>query len=126
MAGERILVVEDNAKNMKLFRDILDAKGYATLEAGSGEDAVELALAHVPDLVLMDIQLPGIDGLEALRRIRAGVRTSTLPVIALTAQAMEGDDERFLAAGFDAYISKPVNVIDLLATVARHCGNVER
>jgi two-component system, cell cycle response regulator DivK len=126
MAGERILVVEDNAKNMKLFRDILDAKGYATLEAGSGEDAVELALAHVPDLVLMDIQLPGIDGLEALRRIRADVRTSTLPVIALTAQAMEGDDERFLAAGFDAYISKPVNVIDLLATVARHCGNVER
>jgi len=126
MPGERILVVEDNAKNMKLFRDILDAKGYATLEAGSGEDAVELALAHVPDLVLMDIQLPGIDGLEALRRIRADVRTSTLPVIALTAQAMEGDDERFLAAGFDAYISKPVNVIDLLATVARHCGNVER
>jgi len=126
MPGERILVVEDNAKNMKLLRDMLDAKGYATLEAGSGEDAVELALAHVPDLVLMDIQLPGIDGLEALRRIRADVRTSTLPVIALTAQAMEGDDERFLAAGFDAYISKPVNVIDLLATVARHCGNVER
>jgi two-component system, cell cycle response regulator DivK len=121
MAGEAILVVEDNPKNMKLFRDILEAKGYRPLEATSGEHALELAREHVPKLVLMDIQLPGIDGLEALRQLRADGRTSTLPVIALTAQAMDGDAEGFLGAGFDGYMSKPVNVLDLLATVERYC-----
>jgi two-component system, cell cycle response regulator DivK len=121
MAGELILVVEDNEKNMKLFRDILGATGYRTLEATSGERAVELARSQAPDLVLMDIQLPGIDGVEALSRLRADERTARVPVLALTAQAMQGDDERFLSAGFDAYVSKPVDIAELVATVRRHC-----
>ena len=121
MTGELILIVEDNEKNMKLFRDILGATGYRTLEAVSGERAVELACSHAPDLVLMDIQLPGIDGIEALARLRADDRTARVPVLALTAQAMEGDHERFLAAGFDAYVSKPVDIAELVATVRRHC-----
>ncbi len=121
MTGELILIVEDNEKNMKLFRDILGATGYRTLEAVSGERAVELARSHGPDLVLMDIQLPGMDGVEALARLRADGRTARVPVLALTAQAMEGDHERFLAAGFDAYVSKPVDIAELVATVRRHC-----
>ncbi len=121
MAGELILVVEDNEKNMKLFRDILGATGYRTLEATSGERAVELVRSQEPDLVLMDIQLPGIDGVEALARIRGDERTAQVPVLALTAQAMEGDHERFLSAGFDAYVSKPVDIAELVATVRRHC-----
>ncbi|MBA3718211.1 MAG: response regulator [Actinobacteria bacterium] len=122
MSGERVLVVEDNEKNMKLFRDVLQAKGYFTLEATSGEEAVELASEHVPDLILMDVQLPGIDGVEALARIRADERTASIPVVALTAQAMSGDRERFLEAGFDGYISKPVDVLEFIETVARYCG----
>ena len=121
MAGERILVVEDNEKNMKLFRDVLQATGYRTLEATAGAHAVALALEHRPDLVLMDIRLPDFDGVEALSRLRADARTSTIPVLAVTAQAMYGDDERFLAAGFAGYVSKPVNVVDFLAAVRRHC-----
>ena len=121
MAGEHVLVVEDNEKNMKLFRDVLQAKGYRTLEATTGAQAVELATAHLPDLVLMDIQLPDIDGVEALGRLRADTQTASIPVLALTAQAMEGDRERFLAAGFDGYISKPVNVVGLIGTVKQHC-----
>jgi two-component system cell cycle response regulator DivK len=121
MAGEQILVVEDNEKNMKLFRDVLQAKGYRTLEATTGARAVELATAHRPDLVLMDIQLPDIDGVEALGRLRADRGTASIPVLALTAQAMEGDRERFLAAGFDGYVSKPVNVVGLIGTVKQHC-----
>ena len=113
----RVLVVEDNAKNMKLFRDVLQARGYETFEAGTGDDAVELATAHVPDLVLMDIELPGTDGVEALGRLRADDRTAAIPVLALTAQAMHGDRERFLAAGFDGYMSKPVDVLALLDVV---------
>ena len=122
MAGERVLVVEDNENNMKLFRDVLDATGYSTLEAGSGEDAVELAVSHVPALVLMDVQLPGIDGIEALARLRRDERTASIPVLALTAQAMRGDRERFLEAGFDGYLSKPVDVLELLRAVEEYCG----
>ena len=118
MAGPQILVVEDNEKNMKLFRDVLQAEGYRTLEATTGGQAVELATEHVPDLVLMDIQLPDLDGVEALGRLRADERTASIPVLALTAQAMEGDRERFLAAGFDGYLSKPVNIAELVATVS--------
>ena len=121
MAGERILVVEDNEKNMKLFRDVLQAKGYEIVEATTGERAVELATEHGPALVLMDIQLPDIDGVEALGRLRADERTASIPVLALTAQAMEGDRERFLAAGFDGYVSKPVNIVELVGTVRQHC-----
>jgi two-component system, cell cycle response regulator DivK len=120
MSEQRILVVEDNEKNMKLFRDVLQAKGYLTLEAGSGEQAVELATEHVPDLILMDVQLPGIDGIEALGRIRADERTQAIPVVALTAQAMSGDREHFLESGFDGYISKPVDVMEFIQTVANY------
>ena len=125
-AGAQILVVEDNEKNMKLFRDVLQATGYRTLEATTGEEAVGLAAEHSPDLVLMDIQLPDIDGMEALGRLRADGRTASVPVLALTAQAMEGDRERFLAAGFDGYISKPVNVADFVSTVKRYCESDSR
>ena len=112
-----ILVVEDNEKNMKLFRDVLEASGYRTMEATTGAQAVELATEHGPALVLMDIQLPDIDGVEALGRLRADARTASIPVFALTAQAMEGDRERFLAAGFDGYVSKPVESSSSRATV---------
>jgi two-component system cell cycle response regulator DivK len=125
-AGPQILVVEDNEKNMKLFRDVLLAKGYRTLEATTGGEAVELAAEHAPDLVLMDIQLPDIDGVEALGRLRADGRIASVPVIALTAQAMEGDRERFLAAGFDGYVSKPVNIAEFVATVKRYCEGGSR
>jgi two-component system, cell cycle response regulator DivK len=121
MAGELVLVVEDNEKNMKLFRDVLQATGYSPLEATTGEDAVELALSHEPALVLMDVQLPGIDGVEALGRLRGDERTAAIPVLALTAQAMRGDRERFLAAGFDGYLSKPVDVGELVQAVRELC-----
>jgi two-component system, cell cycle response regulator DivK len=126
MTGERILVVEDNELNMKLFRDVLAAGGYRTLEATSGGEAVDLATEHAPDLVLMDIQLPDFDGVQALGRLRANERTAAIPVLALTAQAMDGDRERFLAAGFNGYLSKPVNVRELIGTVRMHCGGRPR
>jgi two-component system, cell cycle response regulator DivK len=121
VAGERILVVEDNEKSMKLFRDVLQAKGYRILEAANAGLGVDLAAEHRPDLVLMDIQLPDMDGVEALRRLRKGKLTASIPVLALTAQAMLGDRERFLAEGFDGYLSKPVDVIELIRTVEQHC-----
>ena len=126
MTDMQILVVEDNERNMRLFRDVLEAAGHRTLAATTGEHAVELAGAHAPDLVLMDIQLPGIGGVEALGRIRADERTRAVPVLALTAQAMEGDRERFLAAGFDGYLSKPVNIIELVGAVKHHCAGAGR
>ena len=121
MLGERILIVEDNEKNMKLVRDVLQASGYSTFEATTGEQAVELALVHEPALVLMDVQLPGIDGVEALEQLRQDERTASIPVLALTAQAMSGDRERFLEAGFDGYLAKPVDVGELIETVREHC-----
>ena len=122
MSDWSILLVEDNEKNMKLFGDVLTAKGYRTVEARSGEEAVAVARTQPPDLVLMDIRLPGIDGVETLRRLRADGRTASIPVLAVTAQAMRGDREQFLAEGFDGYLSKPVDVGELLAAVRRHCG----
>jgi len=122
VTGAQILVVEDNEKNMKLFRDVLQASGYRLLEATTGERAMELAAEHQPNLVLMDIQLPDIDGVAALGRLRADARTASIPVVALTAQAMHGDRERFLDAGFDAYISKPVDIVEFVRTVKEHCG----
>jgi two-component system, cell cycle response regulator DivK len=117
MAGERVLVVEDNEASMKLVRDVLRAKGYSPLEATTGEDAVELARTLDPALVLMDVQLPGIDGVEALAQLRGDERTSAIPVVALTAQAMSGDRRRFLDVGFDAYLSKPVDIVELIRVV---------
>jgi CheY-like chemotaxis protein len=122
MANRHVLVVEDNERNMKLVRDVLRATGYTTLEATTGEDAVELAQAHEPALVLMDVQLPGIDGLEALRRLRQDELTASIPVLAVTAQAMSGDRERFLEAGFDGYLSKPIDIAELIQVVQEHCG----
>ena len=125
MAGERVLVVEDNERSMKLLRDVLAASGYGTLEATTGSLAVELARRHIPEVVLMDVQLPDLDGVEALRRIRSDARTAYVPVVAVTAQAMDGDRERFLRAGFDGYISKPVDLKELLDTVRKHCAAAE-
>jgi two-component system cell cycle response regulator DivK len=122
MLGERVLIVEDNGKNMKLVRDVLQVTGYSTLEATTGEQAVELALSQAPALVLMDVQLPGIDGVEVLERMRQNERTASIPVVALTAQAMSGDRERFLEAGFDGYLAKPVDVHELIEVVREHCS----
>ena len=122
MAGEHILVVEDNELNMKLFHDVLQATGYETLKASTGEEAVELAVTHAPALVLMDIQLPGMDGVATLAQLRSDERTASIRVLALTAQAMHGDRARFLDAGFDGYLAKPVDVPELLCTVAELCA----
>ena len=117
MAGELILLVEDNDKNRKLVRDVLTVKGYRLLEAETGEDGVRLAQAHHPALVLMDIQLPGINGIEALRRLRDDAATAGIPVIAVTASAMTHDRQTIMAAGFDAYQSKPISVRPFLDLV---------
>ena len=121
MAGELFLIVEDNEKNLKLVRDILQFKGYRTLEAETAEDGIALAQSRQPDLILMDIQLPGADGVTALRRLRAEPRTASIPVVALTAFAMKDDRERFLTAGFDGYLVKPINVKEFPEQVRRFC-----
>ncbi|MEO7150226.1 MAG: response regulator [Burkholderiaceae bacterium] len=115
-----ILIVEDNLKNMKLARDVLQAKGHVALEATTGEDGVRMALAQPPDLVLMDIQLPGIDGVEALRRLRADPRTADVPVVAFTASVTANDRHRITQAGFDAFLAKPIALKEFLATVERY------
>ena len=121
MAGEQILVVEDNDRNVKLLRDVLRATGYRTLEASTGGQALTLAAAHEPALVLMDIRLPDMSGIEALSRLRMDARTASIPVLAVTAEAMKGDRLRFTEAGFDGYLSKPVDIDELLAMVEEHC-----
>lgn len=122
MAGPQILLVEDNPRNMKLLRDVLRTTGYRTLEASTGGQALTLAAEHGPALVLMDVRLPDMDGAEALRRLRVDERTASIPVLAVTAQAMKGDGERFRQAGFDGYLSKPVDIDELLASIEQHCG----
>ena len=117
-----ILIVEDNEKNMKLARDILRAKGYAVLEAVNGLDGVKLALEHKPDLVLMDIQLPDINGIQAFERIRANADTSKLPVIAFTASVTVNDRSRIGDAGFDGFLGKPIQLKEFLDTVRRMLG----
>jgi two-component system cell cycle response regulator DivK len=114
----RIVLVEDNEKNMKLARDILRFKGHTVYEATTGEAAVETATRELPDLVLMDIQLPGIDGIEALRRIRIDGQAARIPVVALTASVMADDRERFDKAGFDGFIAKPIDVKSFATQVA--------
>jgi len=110
MANELILIVEDNEKNLKLARDVLRFHGYRTVEAIDGESAVAMSVEHLPALILMDIQLPGIDGIAAMTRIRADERTKHIPTVALTASVMTGDRERFNEAGFDGFIAKPIEV----------------
>jgi len=122
MANELILIVEDNDKNRKLVRDVLQHRGYRTLEAETGEDGVRLAREHRPALVLMDIQLPGIDGIAALGQLRADAATRDIPIIAVTASAMTHDRQKIMAAGFDAYQTKPINVREFLGAVERALG----
>ncbi|MDP9238716.1 MAG: response regulator [Chloroflexota bacterium] len=121
MAGELILIVEDNEKNMKLVRDILQFKGYRTLEAGTAHDAIALATEHLPDLILMDIQLPDMDGDKALAKLRGEPATAALRVVALTAFAMRDDRERFLALGFDDYLTKPIDVRQFPEFIRQQC-----
>ena len=120
--GRTVLVVEDNDKNMKLLRDVLHATGYQTLEATTGRQALELAVQHGPDLVLMDVRLPDMNGVEALRQVRTDPRIASICVLAITAQAMQGDRERLVGAGFDGYLPKPVDIDELLMAVGQHCG----
>jgi two-component system, cell cycle response regulator DivK len=116
-----VLIVEDNPRNLKLVRDLLDFAGYRTVAAGTAEDGLELARRHRPHLVLMDVQLPGMDGVEALGHLRADL--GEVLVVALTAFAMKDDRERFLAAGFDAYIEKPLDVREFPQQVAAILGH---
>ena len=118
----QVLVVEDNDKNLKLVRDLLQLHGYTTLEAMTATEGVALAIEHHPDLVLMDIQLPDMDGREALKRLRADARTASIPVVAVTAFAMSEDREAFLAAGFDGYLPKPIDVRAFPTQVAGYCA----
>jgi CheY-like chemotaxis protein len=117
MSDALILVVEDNAKNLKLVRDVLCHDGYQVIEAGSAEDGIKLAEEQCPGLVLMDIQLPGMDGLEALKVLKQSQRTASVPVVAVTAFAMKDDRKRALDAGFDGYLEKPISVQALRAEV---------
>jgi len=120
MAGELILIVEDNEKNRKLVRDVLQFKGYRTIEAETGEIGLSLARESRPALILMDIQLPGMSGIDALGHLRSDATTRHIPVVAVTASAMMHDRQKIMAAGFDAYQSKPIDVkgfLDLVAAV---------
>jgi two-component system cell cycle response regulator DivK len=114
-----VLIVEDNEKNMKLARDVLQVKGYTTLEAVTGEDGVRLAKEKLPDLVLMDIQLPGISGIDALKALRDDAQTENIPVAALTASVTPTDRSKISEAGFDAFLSKPINLKEFLEIVKR-------
>jgi two-component system, cell cycle response regulator DivK len=113
MPGELILIVEDNPNNLKLMRDVLRFRGYTTLEAETGEASVTLALARQPALILMDVQLPGMDGSTAMKALKANPSMQRIPIIAMTALAMKGDKERLLAEGFDGYMSKPVAIREI-------------
>ena len=118
----RILIVEDNEKNLKLVRDILQAKGFETMEAITAEEGLALVKLHHFDLVLMDIQLPGMNGIEALARLRADEKTRDIPVVAVTASVTIQDQSQITRAGFDAFISKPINLKEFLTTVNSFAG----
>ena len=119
MAGELILIIEDNEKNRKLARDVLQVKGYMTIETETAEEGLKLALEKSPALILMDIQLPGIDGITALKRLRADPKTKDIRVIAITASAMTHNRQTMLAEGFDGYQTKPITLKDFLEEVRR-------
>ncbi len=112
-----ILIVEDNDKNMKLVRDVLQVKGHTTLEAGTAEDGLRLAAERNPDLILMDIHLPGMSGIDALKVLRAQASTARIPIAAVTASVMQQDRAQIIDAGFDAYVSKPISLKEFLETV---------
>ena len=119
MANELILIIEDNEKNRKLLRDVLQVKGYATIESETAEEGLKLALEKSPALILMDIQLPGMDGITALKHLKADPKTKAIPVIAVTASAMTHNRETMLAEGFDGYQTKPISLKDFLGEVRR-------
>jgi two-component system cell cycle response regulator DivK len=121
MSGELILIVEDNPKNLKLVRDVLQFHGYTTLEAETGEAGVALARERLPALILMDVQLPGMDGRAAMKILKADVSTQHIPIIALTAFAMKGDKESLQTEGFDGYMAKPIDIKELPQVVERFC-----
>lgn len=124
MANELVLIVDDNDKNLRLARDVLRFAGFRTLEAATGADAIRLAGEHLPDVILMDIRLPDIDGLSALARLRSEPLTARIPVVAVTSSTMMGDRERFLSAGFDGYMEKPINVREFAGQVRAYCRPV--
>lgn len=119
---KKVLIVEHNALNLKLLYDILEYHGYLVLTTGRGEEAVEIAQQHRPDLILMDIQLPDITGMEAARRVKANEHTQRIPIVAVTAFAMSGDRATILESGCDDYVAKPFNVSEFLKLVARYTG----
>jgi len=120
MVEKKVLIVEDNEQSMELFRDLLASNGYTVIEAVDGEMALDKALGETPDLILMDIQLPKMDGIEAAKRLRANSSTRNIIIIAVTAHAMKGDREGFLKAGFNDYIAKPINIRTFLQTVGNY------
>ena len=119
MAGELILIIEDNEKNRKLARDVLQVKGYKTIESESAEEGLELARNQSPALILMDIQLPGMDGIMAMKQLKAEPKTKNIPIIAITASAMTHNRQTMLAEGFDGYQTKPISLKDFLGEVER-------
>ena len=121
-AAKTVLIVEDNELNMKLFHDLLDVNGYATIQTRNGLEVIDLARMHRPDLILMDIQLPEISGLEVTKWLKNDEQLADIPVIAVTAFAMKGDEERIRSGGCEAYISKPISVVTFLETVRRFIG----
>jgi two-component system cell cycle response regulator DivK len=122
MMSKKVLIVEDNELNMKLFHDLLDSQGYETLQTREGLQALALARLHKPDLILMDIQLPEISGLEVTKWLKDDEELSHIPVVAVTAFAMKGDEERIRNGGCEAYISKPMSVMHFLDVVRKHLG----
>jgi two-component system cell cycle response regulator DivK len=112
-----ILIVEDNEKNLKLVRDVLQVKGFSTIEAGTAEEGIQLAASRKPDLILMDIQLPGMNGIDALKHLRADKATASIPVVAVTASVMQQDRTLIMESGFDAYVGKPINIKEFLDAV---------
>ncbi|HHB82438.1 MAG TPA: response regulator [Devosia sp.] len=120
--SKTVMIVEDNELNMKLFHDLLESQGYATIQTSNGMEALELARAHHPDLILMDIQLPEVSGLVVTKWLKEDDELRDIPVVAVTAFAMKGDEERILAGGCEGYISKPISVPHFLETIASYIG----
>lgn len=118
--SKTVLIVEDNELNLKLLNDVLEYHGYTVITSRLGEPSLELARRHMPDVILMDIQLPDISGIEAARQLKHDEQTRKIPIIAVTAFAMSGDEAKILAGGCDAYISKPFNLVEFLKLIARY------
>ena len=121
--AKKVMIVEDNELNMKLFNDLLEAQDYETIQTSNGTEALDLARAHRPDLILMDIQLPEVSGLEVTKWLKDDDELQRIPVIAVTAFAMKGDEERIRQGGCEAYISKPISVLKFLETVKNYLGD---